>query len=320
MVALPEVQSLTAAAMDAARAASQQTRDGLRLPASGLGNPCDRALWYGFRWVHDPKRFDGRMLRLFADGFLAEAQLLDELRAVAGVTVIDRDERDPDKQIGVSFADGHGWGYLDAEAVGLPEAPVTVHVVEVKTHKADIWRAVKKHGVAAKKPDHHTQMMVYMHVRNRSRALYVYKNKDTSEVETERVDYDLKMATDLMLRAETIVYADRPPARVRDDDGFPCGFCDHRGHCREQLPARRNCRTCLYATPTAGGKWVCDRFEHDLTREAQAQGCPHHLLIPDLVHGRQLDADLAAGWIEYELLDGARWIDRAGSPDGRGAA
>jgi hypothetical protein len=321
MVAL-DLQSQTAVALDAARAAADAPRDGYRIPASRLGDPCDRALWYSFRWVSPPKRFDGRMLRLFEDGNLGETQLLNELRAVPGVAVVDRDQRDPSRQLGVSFADGHGWGFLDAEAAGLPEAPATIHVVEIKTHKADNWRAVKKHGVKAKKPEHYAQMMIYMHGRSRTRALYLYKNKDTSEVESERIDYVLSEAVALNLRAERIAYADRPPARLHDDPdakaAFQCRFCEHRGHCHEQAPSRRTCRSCLHATPVRGGSWVCDRFELELTREAQGQGCPHHLLIPDLVHGVQVDADLAAGWIEYRMPDGSTWRDRSGgiAPEG----
>lgn len=316
MVALPETQSQTAAAMDRAREAANKPRDGYRIPASGIGHECERSLWYSFRWVSPPKAFDGRMLRLFEDGNLGETQIMGDLRA-AGITVIDRDERNPEKQIGVSFADGHGFGFLDGEAMNIPEAPKTIHVVEVKTHKAESYRAVLKHGVKAKKPDHYAQMMIYMHVRKRSRALYVFKNKDTSEVETQRVDYVMADAVALNLKAERIAFADRPPPKLHEDPdakaAFQCKFmCEHRGVCHDKAPVRRNCRTCIFVTPARGGSWVCDRMKHELTREAQGQGCPLHLIIPDLVAGHQVDADLEAGWIDYEMADGSRWRDQAG--------
>lgn len=304
MPPLPNPEPMTVAAIRSAREAAQEARDGYRLAASWLGNPCDRAVWYAFRWVSPPKQFDGRMLRLFETGNIEEERLIADLRR-AGVTVLDRDERG--RQLGVSFADGHGWGYLDGECSNLPEAPVAVHVLECKSHNHKSFTATKNKGVREGKADHFAQVQTYMHLRNRTRALYLFVDKDTDEVWSERVEYDVKFATGLMLRAEAIVYGDRPPSRMRDDMGFPCTFCDHKGHCFESRPARRTCRTCIHATPVRGGQWVCDRFDH-----AQGQGCPHHLLIPNLVHGVQTDADIQAGWIEYRLADGSTWRDQTG--------
>lgn len=315
MVALNNIENPVVAAIKAAREAVQENRDGLRLPASSIGNPCERALWYGFRWVSAPKRFDGRMLRLFETGNVEEGRLIADLRR-AGVQVVERDDRDASRQIGISFADGHAFGYLDGECSNVPGAPVVVHVLECKSHNAKSFKALQKDGLAASKPDHYAQMMSYMHVRKRTRGLYLSVCKDDDSLYAERIEYDLGFATSLMLKAERVIYADRPPSRLHEDPSskaaFACGWCDHRGHCHEWSPARRTCRSCVHATPVAGGKWMCERHECELTREAQAAACAHHMLIPDLVHGRQVDADIEAGWIEYELADGTLWRDREG--------
>lgn len=310
MAALPVTETETVAAIRIAREEAQGPRDGNRVAVSWLGNPCDRFIWYSFRWVTPPKRFDGRMLRLFETGHMEEARLIADLR-LSGVTVVNQDARNPEAQIGVSFADGHAGGFLDGECSGVKEAPVTVHVLECKSHNHKSFTTTKNKGVKEGKPDHFAQVQTYMHLRHRSRALYIAVNKDTDEVWSERIDYDVNVATSLVLRAERIAYADRPPARIREDMGYPCTFCDHKAHCHEQAPARRNCRTCLHSTPVAGGKWICARFEHELTREAQQQGCPSHLLIPPLVHGEQIDADIHTGWVEYRMPDGALWRDSA---------
>lgn len=310
MAVLPNPEPQTVVAIRKAREAAQSPRDGYRLAASWLGNSCHRSTWYSFRWVSPPKAFDGRMLRIFETGLMEEERLISDLRR-AGVTVITRDANNDDRQIGVSFADGHGWGYLDGECSNVPEAPVAVHVLECKSHNHKSFTTTKNKGVKDGKPEHYAQVQTYMHLRKRSRALYIFVNKDTDEVWSERIEYDINTATTLMLAAEKIVYADRPPPRIREDVGFPCTFCDHKAHCHEGAAARRNCRTCLHSTPTAGGRWMCSRFDHELTREAQGQGCPHHLLIPPLVHGEQVDADIQAGWIEYRLPDGSSWRDSA---------
>jgi hypothetical protein len=316
MVALPETISETAVAMDRAREERDTPRDGYRVPASGLGNACERALWYSFRWVTPPRKIEGRILRLFEDGQFGETQMIGDLRA-AGVQITDRDPDKPEKQIGFGFADGHGWGWLDGEALNLPEAPKTVHVLEIKTHKNTSFNSTKKHGVEKDKPDHYAQMMIGMHSRGRSRAVYVYKNKDTSEVHTQRIDYRLDHATALNLKAERVAYADRPPGKLHDDPeakaAFQCRFmCEHLAVCHNRATARRNCRTCVHVTPERGGAWSCSKHGHELDKEAQQKGCALHLFIPDLVPGDQVDADLEAGWIEYRMPDGTIWRDQSG--------
>ena len=48
------------------------------LGASIIGKECSRALWYDFRWASREK-FDGRMLRLFQTGHLAEGRFVNDL-------------------------------------------------------------------------------------------------------------------------------------------------------------------------------------------------------------------------------------------------
>ena len=53
--------------MDAKKVAEQDNGWREHLGASEIGDPCSRKLWYLFRWVA-VKKFDARMLRLFARG------------------------------------------------------------------------------------------------------------------------------------------------------------------------------------------------------------------------------------------------------------
>ena len=59
------------------------------LGASILGHKCDRYLWLSFRWAQ-PKKLDGRTLRLLERGKREESWLIDDLRQI-GVQVWDRD-------------------------------------------------------------------------------------------------------------------------------------------------------------------------------------------------------------------------------------
>ena len=119
------------------------------LGCSELGKPCDRALWYSFRWATSPT-FDGRMLRLFLRGHREEELFLEELRGM-GVEVLDRDP-DTKQQFRWTGHKGHLAGSADGVALGLPEAPKTWAIVEFKTHGDKSFNELKKSGVEKAKP------------------------------------------------------------------------------------------------------------------------------------------------------------------------
>ncbi len=319
MVALPiDAISPTAAAIyrhyEALPADPERTYLGLSI----LGDSCERKLWYGFRWTYALEAFDGRMLRLFQTGHREEARLIADLEAI-GV----RFEPPPDgHQHAVSFAGGHGGGHLDGIiADGLPEAPKARHVFEAKTHNAKSFAALRKKGVTEAKPLHAAQMQGYMHLTGIDRAVYVAVEKDTDTIHVERLHRDPLDGARLMAKADRIVGADRPPARLHEDPdakaAFVCRFCPMLSGCHGGGWPRRNCRTCLHATPRmdGAGTWWCERHDHALATADQRTGCGAHLFIPDLVPAEQVDTDPEAETVTYRLPDGALWTD--GAEDGR---
>lgn len=308
MVALPELTSPTLDAIEAAVVAEheKEPRRGY-LGASIIGNPCERHLFYAFRMAHAPEQFAGRMLRLFNTGHVEEVRMIAWLRK-AGVDV---QEFDPctGGQWSVDAVDSHFKGHLDGILTGLLEAPKTPHLLECKTHNAKSFAQLKKHGVAAAKPEHVAQMQVYMHLKSLTRAVYLAKNKDTDELYLERVHYDQAQALALLVKAERIIKANRAPERIGDADSFACRFCASHAICHEGEAALRNCRTCLHSAPINSGQWYCRRHERELTFADQQAGCPNHLYLPSLVAGEQIDADERAETVTYRMADGSEWID-----------
>lgn len=307
MAALPQTVSPTIAAIEAAVVASRNEPRRTYLGGSVIGKPCERALWYEFRWAHDAQAFDGRMLRLFGMGHSEEARMIEWLK-LAGIHVAGAAE---DGQIGVEACGGHFRGHLDGVLLGVVEAPKTEHLLECKTHSAKSFAQLVKHGVAISKPEHMAQMQVYMHLRGLTRAFYLAENKDTSELYAERVNYDPAQAAALLAKAERVIFSDEPPARISEDpDSFACRFCPSILQCHAGSFANRNCRTCLHSAPCEGdGAWICTRHDIDLDREAQERGCEHHLFLPGLVPGEQIDADTDAETVTYRMADGSEWVD-----------
>ena len=250
------------------------------LGASQIGSQCERALWYSYHHCKLPA-FSGRMLRLFETGKREEERIIRELRR-AGVYVCDLGN--DGNQIRFEMFGGRFAGSIDGMVVGIPEAPKTPHLLEIKTANDKSYKQMLKHGVEHSKPLHFAQMMVYMGAVGLKRALYIVVNKNTDEIYSERIEFH-KPTYDLLInKAERIVTSDAPLERF---ESFECKWCEYQKICEwEEMPAI-NCRTCAH--------W--GRCE---TEEV----CERHIFNPHLIHSEAVDASEEAGWILY--ADGRR--------------
>ena len=265
--------------------------DGLRehLGASVIGRPCERELWYMFRWAAFQK-FEGRVLRLFETGKLEETRLVRDLRA-AGIEIQDADP-ETGEQFRVQTLGGHFGGSMDAAGTGFQEAPATWHVIEFKTHNLKSFATLQGEGVQRAKPEHWAQMQVYMLLSGMDRAAYLAVCKDNDELYMERVYADKKAAQALIDKACRVIESPQPLSRLSEDPAWwQCWFCGMRPVCHMGAPGLANCRTCIHSTPdTEQGGWRCERQDLYLSYEMQLDGCPEHVYIPDLLPVKYKDA------------------------------
>ena len=269
------------------------------LGASEIGKPCDRSLWYSFRWA-SKKVFTGRIKRLFDTGFREEARFLDELRAI-GAEVYDRDP-DTKQQHRFSAIGGHFGGSCDAIGRGFPEAPKTWCIVEFKTHGEKSFADLVKRGVEEAKPEHYAQLQVYMGLAELERALYLACNKNTDELHSEWIKFDKDAFAALLERAEKIISADEPPPGISTDPAwYQCKFCDHAAVCHGEIAAQKSCRTCVHASPIESA-WHCEAQKRDLSVTEQRTGCRSHLMLPPLV-GYADAIDAGPDFIKYQHKD-----------------
>lgn len=264
------------------------------LGGSQIGNECARALWYQFRHV-DRAVFDGRQLRLFETGDLAEARIVANLRAV-GVKVWDRDP-ETGKQIRYTACDGHFALSLDGVGEGFVESSKP-HTLEFKTMNEKNFQAMKKDGLQKSKPVYWAQCQIGMHLSELDRCAFIAVNKNTDEIYMERVKYDAAEGMKLAAKAEGIIFAEKPPAKLNNDPSFyMCKFCDFRDVCHNGKVPEVNCRTCAHSTPERGsdGAWSC-ALGKDMTP------CAAHLFNPYAMPWEMTDA--GPDWIEYTTQDG----------------
>ena len=285
---IPEPVNTLAALIDAAHEKAQEPPRP-HMGCSQLGHPCDRWLWLSFRWAV-VEQFPGRVLRLFRRGRNEEATIVADLRA-AGVSIHSTEGA----QSRVSFG-CHISGSLDGIIeYGVPEAPQKRHIVEFKTHSLKSFEDLLKNGVEKSKPQHYTQMQLYMRgsimgegVKGPGidRALYVAICKDDDRIYTERVRYDDDHALNALERGKRIVLADEmPPPLSTNPSWYQCKFCAAHEFCHKtKLTKQVNCRTCAWSTAMPDGTWRCEKHDaNDIPVEFQRTGCEDHALHNDMV-------------------------------------
>lgn len=264
---------------------------------SDIGRQCDRRLWLAFRQVATEK-IEGRILRLFQTGHREEDRLIADLRA-AGIEVWSKDPQ-TGKQFEYVGLDGHVVVHLDGVALNLPEAPETPHLLETKTSNKKNFEKLEKEGLEKAKPEHYAQMQLCMGLADLTRGLYLVACKDDEKMYAERVHFDDKVFKALLLRASRIIRAETPPDRISDDPAFwICKFCPFAEHCHGVAMPANGCRTCVHASPAAGGTWEC------ANKLPMSPGCGEHLYIPDLLHWAEpVDGDPT--WVKYRIKSTGR--------------
>lgn len=268
-----------------------EKEDGHRshMGASMLGDECPRKVWYNFRWATKPK-FNGRTLRLFNRGHLEEGRIIAMLLMI-GAEVWQQDENG--NQFRISWAEGHCGGSGDGVARGIPDlAPDIAFINEYKTHgeksfielagKLPEWRAYVEgkgpftgKGVRECKPEHYTQMQLYMRKMGLAVALYVAVCKNTDDLYMELIYLNPEYADQYLQRGDDLVWRESAPKKINTSAGFfKCRFCDDRPVCHLGAAPDINCRTCQFSSPQKGAAWHCSKHNIPLSKEKQLVGCP----------------------------------------------
>lgn len=312
MAKLPDIGDPTLDAVDAAieaRGNAEPARGYLGM--SAVGGPCERRLWYGFRWCLSSS-FNAATLRRFEDGHRGEDLMADRLRAVPGITLHTIDPR-TGHQFGFRDIGGHLRGHCDGRITGLLQAPKTEAVWEHKNtnekKQGELTKLKHEKGEKAALAEwdatYHGQAQLYMHYSGLTRHYLTCSSPGERSTVSVRTNADAKVAKPLIERARRIITAQEPPPRISErPDWYECKWCGFHAVCHGSTLPEVNCRTCLHATPEldGDGRWSCARYGCDMPTEYQRQSgeCPEHRFIPALLRGCEaVDANDGENWIEY---------------------
>lgn len=245
------------------------------LGASVLGEDCLRKVWYGFHW-YGKETFPGRILRLFNRGHLEEGRIIALLLS-AGLKVYQQDAEG--RQYRFKALGGHLGGSTDGVLMGVPEFPNTPCLAEVKTHNDASFVSLKAKGVAISKPQHYSQMTLYMQYLGLRYGLYIAVNKNDDELYAEIIELSESHCGYLLDRAKVAVFSPSPPKGISNSPGaYACKFCPFKSICFN-LPSKIidfNCRTCSNSEARPDGTWHCNKYDFSLDKNAQLLGCSEY--------------------------------------------
>lgn len=315
MARLPPPVDPTLQAADAAlEAVGRRSKPRPYLGMSGIGHPCARKLWYGFRWSAWPE-FDATTLKRFEDGHRGEDMQAERLRLVPEVELLTVDPETGQQYAAVDHG-GHFRGHCDGFIRGLLQAPKTRHVWEHKQvgekKQAELEKLkaekCEKAALAAWDETYHAQAVLYMAYFDAERHYLTCASPGGRRTVSVRTEADPALAELLRQKALTVIQAAEPPARLSEKPEFYiCKWCEFQEICHgDKLPAV-TCRSCCHATPEldGDGRWSCARWKSDPPLEFQAEGCDDHVYIPALVsYATVVDADSGANRVRFKTEDG----------------
>lgn len=252
---------------------SQERRTYLGM--SGLGHQCSRYLWLQFRWCYTSV-ISARLSRLFQRGHNEEEHVVRLLERIGckceGVTT---------NQTEYEGLEGHLKGHSDGTVIGVPEAPKTMHVLEIKTANDKSFKALKKKGVLESKPIYFAQVQLYMHFSGLTRALHLTVNKNDDNIYVERIKYYKHFAEEMIEKAYTILTSKIPMAvrRPYSRTWYECKWCDARGVCFGDVAPERTCRSCEHIGVAKNAKWKCKLTKSYLDKSDQLTACDNYCVI-----------------------------------------
>jgi hypothetical protein len=197
---------------------SKQSRS--YMGASGLGEPCDRKLWYSYK---QPKsNHTPRTQRIFDLGNMLEDYLVRLIRD-AGILIHTVDENN--EQFG--FEDGIIAGHID----GVLEdgAPV---LIEFKSYNSTRFAALKKAGVKENDPTYFTQCQIYMGKMELESCVFMAICKNDCDLYTETIDFDpIEFNWALQRGKEIGAMEGLPERKYNHISHFKCKLCNWAKDC-----------------------------------------------------------------------------------------
>ncbi len=207
------------------------------LGASGLGDKCERRLYYRLRNAPASLR-KASLICAALDGHASEAVMAERLRKVPGVQLWTVD--DHGQQYGFTDLDGRFRGHVDGVIKGLPQAPVTPHIWENKASNEkkfnEFRNALHKYGEKQVLYNNnwlwYVQAQLYMGYFDMTRHYLTICTPGARDMLSCRTEFIPAFFKSMQAKAKRLLDYQEPPARLMDDPAYyECKWCEFREHC-----------------------------------------------------------------------------------------
>ncbi len=188
--------------------------------ASSIGNPCERAIWYGLHRT-DAKVVDAKLRMTFQIGKRLEQMLLDLIPFLSlPINKSFHEKTYPLFQ-----------GTVDAIIYKNNEYDF---ILEIKTANNSSFDTFKKKGLRLWNSQYYDQVQSYMGMSGVHKCYLLALNKNTSELHDEFVLFDEDRYMSLVTKAKRIGEAVTEPPRISGSASFYlCKMCFYKGVCHK---------------------------------------------------------------------------------------
>ena len=191
--------------------------------ASSIGNPCERAIWYGLN-KPESKEVDPKLKLTFLIGKQLEWMLLDLLEKEINLCEPAITYQEPTYHLFM--------GKVDALILDKEDKPIAI--LEIKTANDSSFNTFKKKGVRLWYPEYYDQVQAYMGMSTIHTCYLLAINKNTSELHYEVVLFDADRYESLIAKAKRIGDSVIEPPRIHGSPNyFKCRMCFYKRICHE---------------------------------------------------------------------------------------
>jgi len=203
--------------------------------ASAIGGACMRREWYKLQGHREV--FDADTLRRFQDGHDTEAKIISWLEMLPH---LELHTESMGKQYGFSDLDDKFKGHYDGVIRGIPQAPKTWHILEIKATKQQLFNKLKKlitkvgekNALEEWNEQYYAQAMLYCHYEGITRHLTIVSTPGGRELLTLRTNANPTYAKALRGKAQRLLGATSPPQKIGGPDWYQCKWCNFYDMCQ----------------------------------------------------------------------------------------
>jgi len=270
----------------------QRTRLHSKVGASGIGEECERKIFYRFRNV---KRefFNAKAIKSAEEGNRLEDIYADRLRKLDFIE-LHTINKQTNKQFMTEFCDGHFVGFADGVIKGLIESPKKWHIWEHKSKDEKYYNDLKK--LRDKNPldhnkvlhdwnfDYYIQSQVLMLGLGVDRHFMTVSISGGREEISLRTKLDKSFAERIVQKAGRIIHATTVPAKISENPDFhKCKMCGFSDICHKGSEVEKSCGTCnaFRVVPRA---FFCDAMDCKIENQSP---CKPWVLNPIFATERQ---------------------------------